>query len=123
MAFYPGMGTLIKSNLKVYFGSIKQGASHYEALMACLKSRYIFEPNKLNEVELVWRNFVRVELLLNKIERLTEKEELRVLIHSITFVETHMDRLNAFNRFKVYEKLDEKFNQLYDSMKNTMDRN
>lgn len=106
-----GMGGLVKANLSVYFDSIKRGINHEDALMTCLKSRYPFEPNKLREVMIKWHGYKAND---------TGKDELRDLIYIMYSVETHLDIDDRFRRIKALEifwKFDEKFNELYDSVK------
>ena len=92
-----GIGGIIKSNLRVYFDSLRHNATHKDALARCLKTRYPFEPDKIREVLLHWEQSLMVKVHFNDIKALTDKDELRELIKSMYNVETHLDRFGGMH--------------------------
>ncbi len=114
--------SLIKSNLEIYFYSINHGVAHKDALMQVLKSRYHFEPKKAQDVSLQWdmmrTNKERFPLINSQPVNDVAKEELRDLIHLMFHVEMHLDKSDIYTRADALKKLFDKYDELYDMMKN-----
>ncbi|MFC1924788.1 hypothetical protein ACFLXA_05450 [Chloroflexota bacterium] len=115
------IGALIKANLKAYFYSIASGASHEDALARVLKSRYPLSRDKREHVAESYhgRRIGKAKFSSTKpaTQEDAEKDELQDLIFTMYEIETHLDRVDTFQIMKEEEKFDDKFNEIYDSMK------
>ena len=112
-----GMTGIIKSNLSVYFDLRKDGFNHKDALSKVLESRYFLEHGKYQKVLSQWQ---RVSLNTESQEKSTsssEKDELLELIQIMYLVEVHLDDADYFTKLGKRDKLSDKFDELYNSIK------
>ena len=112
-----GMTGIVKSNLSVYFDLRKDGFTHKDALSKVLESRYPFERGKYQKVLSQWQRESLNTESLEKSASSLEKDELLELIQIMYSVEVHLDDAGLFIKMGKRDKLSDKFDELYNSIK------
>ncbi len=112
-----GMTGIVKSNLSVYFDLRKDGFTHKDALSKVLESRYPFERGKYQKVLSQWQRESLNTESLEKSASSLEKDELLELIQIMYLVEVHLDDAGLFIKMGKRDKLSDKFDELYNSIK------